>query len=160
MNRRSFIGTTGRGVGAVVVVGAAGQIACEKPSVEIEVSTAITFLKKVAVLIPGRGAIIGKIVTALDDFNKDYQAGHFDSAGVLFDHIDADFTQLIADLGVNLPAAVKIALALVDAAISAIAVLLKAKAPAVAGNLAAGQPGVAAVERRAAHAEALFGAIR
>lgn len=160
--RRDFLKT---GAVATVAFGVGSAFTCSKASIEVEVSTAITFLNKVKGLLPSREQAIVKIVGALNDFNSFYQRGDFTSAGKFFNTVDADFTQLINDIGVNLSPSVKIALALIDAAISAIAVLLQHSVPpAVAtkakSTMSPEQAAAAnAVERRAAHAEKLFTAI-
>jgi hypothetical protein len=169
-SKRTFMKQAGFGAGSLALSAAGGGAliavvvpdpSCSKPSIEIEVSTAITFLKRVSDLLPNQSGIVGKIVAALDSFNKAYQAGDFDSAGNFFDSVDSLFAQFTSDLGVNIPASVKIAMALVDAAIAGIAVLLKSKAPAaMPAKMSPGQQkGASAVDRRAAHAEALFAAI-
>ena len=161
MNRKEFITTAGMGA---VATAALGFGKCSGPSVAVEVATAVTFLGKVATLLPGKAQVIGKITTALSDFNSFYQRGDFANAGKLFSVVDADFTQLIADVGVNLSPSVKIALALVDAAVSAIAVLMKGAVPAAVASKAKltdeQRDQVAAIERRAAKTDKLFAAIQ
>ena len=173
MNRREMIKTSGFGISSLALTGASGAVlgfevvpepACHKVSVGVEVSTAITFLNKVSSLLPGKVQIIAKVVGALNDFNKFYQAGDFNSAANFFNTVDADFTQLIADVGVNLSPLVKIALALIDAAISGIAVLLKSQAgapgvPARAAMTSEQQMAAEVIEKRAAHTEKLFAVI-
>jgi hypothetical protein len=174
VSRREFLRQGGFGATSLILTGAAGMTAgaivvpdpgCSKASIEVEVSTAITFLNKVSSLLPGKAQIIAKIVAALNDFNKFYQAGDFTSAGKFFSTVDADFTQLITDLGVNLSPSVKIALALVDAALAAIGVLMKSQAgaPGVPSKAAMSDEQrqmALVIERRAAKAEKLFAAIQ
>jgi hypothetical protein len=174
-DRRGFLRLAGTGMAGLAVGGVIAPVgrpgtpepACtSKPAIEVEVSTAITFLSKVSSLLPTQAQIITKIVAALNDFNKFYQAGDFTSAGKFFDTIDADATQLVADVGVNLSPSIKIALALADAAISAIGVLLNSQknVPAVMAAKRQATPeqmkAISAVERRTEHAEKLFAAIQ
>jgi len=174
-SKRNFLKTSGFGVGSLALTGFTGGVlgysvipepACSKKSIEVEVSTAIAFLNKVSSLLPGKAQFIVKVVGALNDFNSAYQAGKFDSAGEFLANASTLFEQLIGDLGVNLNPSVKIALAIVDAAISAIAVLMKSQSnapgvlPALQAATDAQKKQMAIIEKRAAHAEQLFAAIQ
>ena len=175
MNKRDFLKTSGFGLGSLALTGFTGGVvglsvvpepACSKKSVEVEVSTAVTFLNKVSSLLPAKAQFIARIVGALGDFNTAYQAGKFDSAAEFLASASTLFEQLVGDLGVNLSPSVKIALAIVDAAISAIAVLLKSQAsvPEVVEAMKSAPPAkqkqISVIEKRAAHAEKLFEAIQ
>ena len=175
ISKRNFLKTSGFGVGSLALTGVVGGIvgtsilpdpACSKKSVEIEVSTAISFLNKVSSLLPAKAQFIARVVGALNDFNTAYQAGKFDSASEFFANASTLFDQLVADLGVNLNPTIKIALAIIDAAISAIAVLIKSQSnePGVMAVIQTATPEqqkqMAIIEKRAAHAESLFAVIQ
>jgi len=173
-SKRDFLRLAGTGAAGLALGGVIAPVSapntpepsCSKKSIEIEVSTAISFLNKVSSLLPAKAQIIAKVVGALNDFNAAYQAGKFDSAGAFLANASVLFEQLLGDIGVNLNPTVKIALAIVDAAISAIAVLMKSQsnAPGVAAVISAATPEqqkqMAIIEKRAAHAEQLFAAIQ
>jgi hypothetical protein len=173
-NRRAFLRLAGTGAAGLALGGVIAPIgtpgtptpACSPKSVNAEVQVAETFLKVVAVELPNQQAFITKILKVTDDFNTDYQRGDFANAGTLFATLSGDFTHLLNDVGVNINAKVKIALVLIDAAIAGIAGLLKSQIPAAtqAGLMAtlpaAQQSQAAVIEARAAHAEALFTAIK
>jgi hypothetical protein len=172
--RRSFLRLAGTGAAGLALGGVIAPIgtpgtptpACSPKSVNAEVQVAETFLKVVAVELPNQKPAIDKILKVMDDFNADYQRGDFVSAGAIFKTMDADVTQLVTDLGVNLNPKVKMALVFIDAAVSAIGGFLFAQkgAPGVAAVMMNATPEqqsqAAAIERRAAHAEALYGAIK
>jgi len=173
-SKRDFLRLAGTGAAGLALGGVIAPVSapntpepsCDRKSVEIEVSTAVSFLNKVSSLLPGKAQIIAKVVGTLNDFNAAYQAGKFDSASAFLANASVLFEQLLGDLGVNLNPTVKIALAIVDAAISAIAVLMKSQsnAPGVIAVIQNATPEqqrqMAIIEKRAAHAEQLFAVIQ
>lgn len=161
-DRRNFLrlGVTGV-VGAVVV----SQLGCSPKSVNAEIQVAETFLRVVAVEIPNQKPTIEKILKVADDFNADYQRGDFVNATAIFANLEADVTQLISDVGVNLSSRAKMALVFIDAAVTAIADLLKSQrgAPGVPSKAAMSTQQKAqaeAIESRAGRVDKLFAAIR
>jgi len=135
MNRRTFIQT-----GAVGGAGLALSTACSPKSVSAEVAAITGFLNEVSPLLPQFAARITQIIKVANDFNQAYAAGQFKDAATIFANLSGFVDQLTTDIGVNVPPQVKVALAIVNAAVRAIAILLKAQStqPAVAPMIAAG----------------------
>jgi hypothetical protein len=163
MDRRQALTTIGLGGTGFIAGSAFTAPACNGKSVSAEVTVVETFLKVVAVEIPNQKPTIDKILKVADDFNADYQWGDFASAASVFASLDADITQLISDLGVNVSDHVKADLVLIDAGLTAIWQLLNSqKTPAVQGVIAKqGRSAQAqSIEsRRAGHLEKLFASI-
>jgi len=170
-SKRHFMRLAGTGATGIVLGGMMPPIslpstpepACSAKSVGAEVRVAETFLKVVAIELPSQKPIIDKIIKVADDFNADYQRGDFKNAASIFATLEGDVTQLISDLGVNVSQRIKVALVLVDAAITAIGELLNSQKGAVVVNLMNATPAeqakAAAIERRAARVDKLFRAI-
>lgn len=161
-SKRSFLAVAGLGATGFALGTAFTAPACSAKSVSAEIIVVETFLKVVAVEIPNQSAIITKILKVADDFNADYQRGDFANAAAIFATLETDTTQLIADLGVNVSQRVKIALVLIDAAITAIGELLKSQKTAVIqGMIATPEKKAQAmqIEKRADKIDKLFRAI-
>lgn len=164
MNRRQAITSIGLGSAGFAATAAFTAPACSAKSVGAEISVVETFLKVVATELPNQSAIITKILKIADDFNVDYQRGDFANAASIFASLETDITQLITDIGVNVSSRVKIALVLIDAAVTAIGELLKSqKTPAMQGIIANSTPEkkaqAAQIEQRASKVDKLFKAI-
>lgn len=172
-SKRNFMALASTGVAGIALGGIAAPIsqpgtpepACSAKSVNAEYQVVKTFLNVVAVEIPSQKPTIDKILKIGDDFNADYQRGDFVNAAAIFATFEADITQFIADVGVNLSPRVKIALVLANAAVAAIGGLLKSQkgVPAVQSALMNAtteqQAQAAAIEKRAAQIDRLFAAI-
>lgn len=173
-DRRSFLRLAGTGAAGIALGGVVAPIsapnapapACSKKSVEIEVSTAITFLNKVSSLLPAHAQLIVKIVGVLNTFNEAYQAGKFDSAVAFLATASSLFEQLLTNVGVGISPLLKTWLLIVDAAITALVALFKSQASAPEAVTAmrsaseAQKKQMAILERRAARVDELFAAIK
>ena len=129
LNRRGFIQT-----GALAGVGtlALSSQACKPKDVGAEVAAITSFLHEISPLLPAQAQLITKIVKVASDFNEAYQAGKFENATSFFANLSDLIDQLTGDLDVNVPPQVKIAIAIVNAAVRAIAVLMHSQAtPAI-----------------------------
>jgi len=121
MNRRNFIQTGAMGGASALLV---SQIGCGGTSVSGTVTILTGAVAELKILFPAN-ALLGKIVSLADDFNKDWVAGKFDSARTLFGNLDVVVSQVISDLGVNASTRIKLLLAALGIALRTIAALIK-----------------------------------
>lgn len=123
MNRRQF---NKRAALTLAVAGLGGSaFKCGSEKITIYTQTIVAFLKELAGLIPGQGALISKIVAAAEQFDAAYRRGDLTNASTFFNTLADNTNALAAAIGVNLSARIKVALAIVNSSIRLIAVLLK-----------------------------------
>lgn len=128
MDRRQF---TKRTALTLAVAGlASSAFKCGSEQVSIYIHTISTFLNQVAGVLPAHAQTIARIVKVATDFDSAYQRGDFASADKLFNSLEQNLTQLTNDLGLNVSNNVKTWIAIVGAALTSIAVLLKDQAQA------------------------------
>lgn len=162
MNRRQF---TKRAALALTVAGLSGSaFKCGSENVSIYIRTITTFLNQIAGLLPDKAAAIAKIVKVASDFDSAYRRGDFASADSLFTTLEQNLTALTNDIGVNVSNSVKTWIAIVGAALTSIAVLMKeqvAATPSAKGQ-AMHAASASAVERLASQAavDALYQAAK
>lgn len=123
MNRRQF---TKRAAATVALAGLSGSaFKCGSEKVSIYMQTISSFLNEIAGLIPAQAAFIAKIVKVASDFDTAYRRGDLANASAFFNTLDENITTLFTDIGVNVSAQVKVALAIVRSTLKLVAVLLK-----------------------------------
>lgn len=125
MNRRQF---TKRAALTLTVAGFSGAaFKCnpeDKKRVTIYIQTIDGFLHEIAIVVPAQKAFIDKTVAIATDFDSAFQRGDFDSATSMLESLTSNINILIGNLGVNLSAQVKVALAIVNSTVRLIAVLI------------------------------------
>jgi len=122
MNRRQF---TFRGLLTLAVAGLTGSaFKCSSEKVTIYVQTITSFLREVGSLIPAQAAFINKIIGIAGNLDSAYRRGDFDSTTTFLESLSGNINVLITNLGVDLSAQVKVALAIVNSTVRLIAVLL------------------------------------
>lgn len=150
LNRRQF---TKRAALTLAVAGFGGAaFKCGSEHVSIYVRTIVTFLNQIAGILPERAAAIAKIVKVATDFDAAYRRGDFASADSFFNTLEQNLTALTNDIGVNVSNSVKTWIAIVGAALTSIAVLMKEQVDA---QPAASKSAVARVAKSAGAVERL-----
>ena len=123
--RQVLKGAIAAGVGVLVV----SQPACDKPDVDFYVNTVTTSLAKLKPLLPAQAALLSKAISIAKEINDAYQDGKFDSAKALADNLLTVIDDIVAAAGVNLSDKAKVALAMIDIALTTIALLIKGATP-------------------------------
>lgn len=132
MNRRMF---TKRAALVLTLAGLSGSaFKCGSEKVTIYVQTISSFLREITSIIPTQASFINKIIGIAADLDSAYRRGDFTNATTFLESLSANINTLIANLGVDLSAQVKVALAIVNSTVRLIAVLLvqQSNAPTVA----------------------------
>ena len=135
MNRRQF---TKRAALTMAVAGLTGSaFKCGSEKVSIYVQTISSFLNEIAGILPTYAARIAQIVKVASDFDAAYRRGDFANASTFFNGLAENVATFTGDLGLTASSQVKIALAIVNASVRAIAVLLQSQGatqPAAVAN--------------------------
>lgn len=144
MNRRQF---TKRGALTLATAGLAGSaFRCGSEKITIYVQTITAFLKEIAGLIPNQGPFISKIIAVAEQFDAAYRRGDLTNASTFFNTLADNIASLVAAVGINLSARVKVGLAIVNSTVRLIAVLLKEQGmtqPAMVAIARASSPAMA-----------------
>ena len=152
MNRRQF---TKRAALTVIAAGLSGSaFKCSSEKISIYVQTISTFLNQISSVLPAQSALITKVLKIASDFDAAYRRGDFLSADGFFNSLVENLNALTQDIGVGTSNTVKTWLAIIGAAVTSIAVLLKEQVdaqPAVKGR-ASIATSARAVERLASQA--------